>query len=382
MSENSSIKTTPANRLLSLDLFRGLAIAAMILVNNAGDWGHVFGPLRHARWHGWTMADLIFPSFVFIMGTALPLALGRRLVAGESRRRVVGSVFRRTIILLLFGFLMNLLPQFDFPAVRVPGVLQRLALCYLLASLVFLGSRRPALWCAAAFALMAAHWAVLALVPVPGYGHGVLEPEGNAAWYIDSRLFAGHTYRLAPAPGFDPEGFLGTLSAAATAFFGMAAGAWMQKERTAQERFRGLFAAANGMLAVGLAMNAFMPINKNLWTPAFAVFTAGFALYFLLVCFWLVEVKRRLCPALPFVALGSNALAVYVFSSLAAKTLVTITVPAADGEALSLKTVIHTTLFASWMEPYTASLAYAIVYLFLWIGVAVLLYRRKLFIRV
>ncbi|RPI92439.1 MAG: DUF1624 domain-containing protein, partial [Spirochaetales bacterium] len=174
MSDNSSIQTTPANRLLSLDVFRGLAIAAMILVNNAGDWGHVFGPLRHARWHGWTMADLVFPSFVFIMGTALPLSLGRRLGEGESRRRVMVSVFRRTIILLLLGFLLNLLPQFDFSTVRVPGVLQRLALCYLLASLVFLGSRRPALWCAAALALMAAHWAVLALVPVPGYGPGVL----------------------------------------------------------------------------------------------------------------------------------------------------------------------------------------------------------------
>ncbi|HSV96441.1 MAG TPA: DUF5009 domain-containing protein [Spirochaetota bacterium] len=372
----------PANRLLSLDTFRGLTIAAMILVNNAGDWGHVFGPLRHARWHGWTMADLVFPFFVFIMGAAIPLALGRRLEKGESHRRVACSVLQRTVILLVLGFLLNILPGCDFAAVRIPGVLQRLALCYLMGSLVFLASRRPALWCVAALALMAAHWAVLAFAPVPGYGPGVLEPEGNAAWYVDSRLFAGHTYRHAPAPGFDPEGLLGTLSAAATALFGMLTGAWMKKERIQQNCFRGLFAAANGMIVAGLVMNELLPINKNLWTPAFAVFTAGFALYFLLMCFWVMDVKRWLRPAIPFVALGSNALAVYVLSSLVAKTLVAITVAGADGKALSLKTVIFTMIFASWMEPYTASLAYAMVYLFLWGAVAVVIYRRNIFIRV
>jgi len=379
-----SVKTSAGmtGRLLSLDAFRGLTLAAMILVNNAGDWGHVFGPLRHARWHGWTMADLIFPSFVFIMGAAVPLALGRRIVEGESRTRVLGSVLRRTVILLLIGFLLNLLPLCDFSAVRVPGVLQRLALCYLSVSLVFLASRRSVPWGVAALALMGAHWAVLALAPVPGYRPGVLEPEGNAAWYIDSRLFAGHTYGHAPVPGFDPEGFLGTLSAAASAIFGMLAGAWMLRERTAQERFRGLFAAANGMLAAGLVMDSFMPINKNLWTPAFAVFTAGFALYFLLVCFWVMDVKRWLRPVTPFVALGANALAIYVLSSLVAKILVAITVAGPDGKALSLKTVIFATFFASWMEPYTASLGYAMVYLFLWGAVAVVLYRMKLFIRV
>ena len=380
--QTESIKSTAGpDRLRSLDVFRGLAIAAMILVNNAGDWDHVYGPLRHARWHGWTMADLIFPSFIFIMGAAIPFALGRRL-GKDARARVMGSILRRTLLLLLLGFILNLAPEFDFSTVRIPGVLQRIALCYCIAALVFAYSRRPGLWCVVALALMAAHWAVLAYAPVPGYGPGVLEPEGNAAWFVDSRLFAGHTYRHALASGFDPEGVVGTLSAAATALFGMVAGAWMQKERSPQARFRGLFAAANGMLAAGLAMNALMPVNKNLWTPAFAVFTAGFALYFLLVCFWMIEVKKRVRPAAPFAALGMNALAIYILSSLAAKFLVAITVVGADGTVVPLKTFIYSSLFAFWMDPYAASFAYAIIYLFPWVVIALLLYWRNIFIRV
>ncbi len=316
------------------------------------------------------------------MGAAVPLALGRRIVEGESRTRVLGSVLRRTVILLLIGFLLNLLPRCDFSAVRIPGVLQRLALCYLSVSLVFLASRQSVLWGVAALALIGVHWAVLALAPVPGYGPGVLEPEGNAAWYIDSRLFAGHTYSHAPVPGFDPEGLLGTLSAAASAIFGMLAGAWMLRERTAQERFRGLFAAANGMLVAGLVMDSFMPINKNLWTPAFAVFTAGFALYLLFGVF--------LGDGCQTAAAHGDSLrrarierpgSVCAFVTRA-KTLVAITVAGPGGKALSLQTVIFATLFASWMEPYTASLGFAMVYLFLWGAVAVVLYRMKLFIRV
>ena len=357
-------------------------MVGMILVNNAGDWAHVYAPLRHARWHGWTVADLVFPFFVFILGAAIPSALGRRLDAGTPRNRVALSVLRRTMVLIALGFALNLVPDFDFTAVRIPGVLQRIGLCYLAGSLVFMMTRRPALWCAITLTLMAAHWAVLALLPVPGFGAGVLDPLGNAARYIDGTLFAGHTYRHAPAAGFDPEGLPGTLSAAATALFGMLAGRWMLKERTPQERFRGLFAAANLALGAGLVMNEFLPINKNLWTPAFAVFTAGFALYFLLICFWMMDVKRCLRPAIPFVALGSNALAVYVLSSLVAKILVAITVAGPDGHVPSLKTVLFNSMFASWLEPYAASFVYALVYLVVWTGVAIGFRRKGIFIRV
>lgn len=369
-------------RLLSLDAFRGLTIAAMILVNNAGDWGRVYAPLRHAAWHGWTVADLVFPSFVFILGSAIPLSLGHRLDAGVPRRRIALSVFRRAAILLLLGLALNLVPEFDFNTVRIPGVLQRIALSYLAGAMVFMATRRPALWGGAAVALMALHWAMLKLAPVPGFGAGVLEPLGNAAWYIDSTLFAGHTYKLAPAPGFDPEGLLGTLSSTASALFGMLAGRWMRAERTPQERFRGLFAAANMMLGAGFVLNEFLPINKNLWTPAFAVFTSGIALYAMLAFYRLVDIKERALPGRPLQALGANALAVYVLSSLTAKILVSVSIKGADGAALPLKTIIFKALFASWMDPYAASLTYAVTYLFLWIGLALLLYRRNIFIRV
>ncbi len=378
------MKTSPGmtGRLVSLDVFRGLTIAAMILVNNAGDWDHVFGPLRHARWHGWTVADLVFPFFVFILGSAIPLSLGRRLDSGTPPWRVVLSVLRRTVALIALGFVLNLLPDFDFTAVRIPGVLQRIGLCYLAGSLVFIMTRRPSLWWAVSLSLMAAHWAVLALLPVPGYGAGVLDPLGNAARHIDGTLFAGHTYRLAPAPGFDPEGLLGTLSATASALFGMLAGRWMLKERTPQERFRGLFAAANLALGAGLVLNEFMPINKNLWTPSFAVFSSGFALYALLVCHRLADMKAVRLPGRPFVALGSNALAVYVLSSLGAKVLVVVTIAGPDGKALSLKAVLFDALFASRLEPHAASFAYALVYLAVWTGVAIGFLRKGIFIRV
>ena len=369
-------------RLLSLDAFRGLTIAAMILVNNAGDWGRVYAPLRHAAWHGWTLADLVFPFFVFILGSAIPLSLGHRLDAGEPRRRIVLSVCRRAVILLLLGLVLNLVPEFDFNTVRIPGVLQRIGLSYLAGAMVFMATRRPTLWGGAAVALMALHWAVLKLVAVPGFGAGVLEPLGNAAWYIDSTLFAGHTYKLAPAPGFDPEGLLDTLSSAATVLFGMLAGRWMRAERMPQERFRGLFAAANIMLGVGLILNVFLPINKNLWTPAFTVFTSGIALYAMLAFYRLVDIKGRALPGRPLQALGANALAIYALSSLTAKILVSVTITGADGAALPLKTIIFKALFVSWMGPYAASLAYAVMNLILWLGLALVLFRKNIFIRV
>ncbi|WP_415909155.1 acyltransferase family protein [Oleiharenicola sp. Vm1] len=199
-------------RLLSLDAFRGATIAGMLLVNNPGSWSAIYPPLEHAKWHGWTFTDTIFPSFLWIVGVSLTLSTARRVEAGADRAQLFRHVLQRAAIifglgLLLAAFPFGLLPthHLSFATLRLPGVLQRIAVCYLVASAIFLrtGWRGQLAW---AGALLLGYWALLALVPVPGYGPGVLEPKGSLAWWIDSHLLAGHTWSGAPAPGFDPEG--------------------------------------------------------------------------------------------------------------------------------------------------------------------------------
>jgi len=209
------------SRLVSLDALRGLTVAAMVLVNNPGTWRAVYAPLRHAEWHGWTPTDLVFPFFLFVVGVAIPLALGRRVAAGESRASIVARAARRSAIIVALGLLLHAIPDFDLAALRIPGVLQRIGVCYLVAALVFLttGWRTQA---ALVAALLAAYWAALTLVPVPGFGVGRLDPEGNLAAYIDRAVFGRHVWRLVPV--YDPEGLLSTVPAVATTLVGVLAG--------------------------------------------------------------------------------------------------------------------------------------------------------------
>ena len=346
----------------------------MVLVNNPGTWRAVYPPLRHAEWHGWTPTDLIFPFFLFIVGVAIPLALGRRLAAGEPHGAVLAKILRRSVVIFALGLVLHAVPDFDFANIRIPGVLQRIAVCYLVASLLFVytGWRTQA---GLAVALLLGYWAALMLVPVPGFGRGHLDPQGNLAAFIDRMLLGPHIWRAARV--YDPEGILSTLPAIATTLLGVLTGGWLRVARRPSVTARGLFAA--GIVGVGLGelWGVWLPINKALWTSSYAVLTAGAALLGLAVCYWLVEVRGFRAWTRPFVILGVNALVLFFLSSLVARLLIVIKVPRESGQG-PLHALLFDRFFAPWATPINASLAYAIAYLAFWLAVMWVLDRRGL----
>jgi predicted acyltransferase len=363
-------------RLLSLDAFRGLTIAGMILVNNPGSWSYVYAPLGHAAWHGWTPTDLIFPYFLFIVGVAIPFSFRRRLAEGAGRGGLFAHVVRRAVIIVALGMFMRVFPDFHVAGVRWPGVLQRIGVVYLAAAGLYLGVGRGghAAWTAA---LLLGYWAVLSWVPVPGYGAGDLSPEGNLAAWVDRALLGGHLYREA----WDPEGLLSSFPAVATTLLGIFAGEWLLSGRPRPALARGLVAAGLLLTPLGLAWGVVFPINKNLWTSSYVVFTAGTALLLFGALFHLVDVRGRRGPWLtPLLVYGTNAIAVFVLSGLVTKMLARAHVGGPEGP--SLYGAIYELLFRSWAGDYNGSLAFALAYVAFWLGAMWLLYRRRIFIKV
>ena len=380
--------TAPAGRLASLDAFRGATIAAMLLVNNPGSWSHAYGPLLHAPWHGWTFTDLIFPAFLWIVGVSLTLSTARRIEAGADRAALLRHAAQRSAIIFALGLLLatfpfGLLPAHDFSlaTVRIPGVLQRIAVCALAATAIFLwtGPRGQAAWAAG---LLVGYWGLLTLVPVPGYGPGVLEPKGSLAWWIDSNLLAGHTWRGAPAPGFDPEGILSTLPAIATVLCGTLAGAWMRGVRPPERTSAGLVLSGLALLAVGWAWGLVFPINKNLWTSSYTVFMAGWSSLLFGLFHWLVDVRGWRRWAQPFVWYGMNALALFVLAGLVGRLLGLIRWTGESGAAVTLKGWLYGTFFTPYFEPINASLAFAVSFVLAFLALAWALWRRGWFIKV
>jgi predicted acyltransferase len=362
-----------SGRLLSLDVFRGLTVAAMVLVNNPGTWRAVYGPLRHADWHGWTPTDLVFPFFLFIVGVAIPLAVGRRVAAGTPRGRVALRIGRRSAVIFALGLFLHAVPGFEWSDLRIPGVLQRIAVCYLAAALVFLfsGWRGQA---AIATGLVLGYWAALALVPVPGFGAGDLGKEGNLAAWLDRTLLGPHIWRAARV--YDPEGILSTAPAIATTLFGVLAGQYIATGRPVRDTARGLLVAGIAGLGLGLAWDRWLPINKALWTGSYAVFTAGAALVVLAACYWLIEVRRSRWWTPPWAILGVNALAVFFLSTLLARLLVSLRVAVPNGPPRPVQAVLFDTLFAPWAPAAAASLAWAAANVLLWLLVMWPLWRR------
>lgn len=366
-------------RLISLDVFRGFTIAGMILVNNPGSWSHIYPPLEHAEWNGWTFTDLIFPYFLFIIGVAIPLAFSRRMERGDSKASLVVQVFRRAAILFALGLFLSGFPYFDFTTIRIPGVLQRIAVCYLVVSLIYLrsGVRGQAILTAA---LLAGYWLMMKLVPVPGYGAGVLEKEGNFAAYIDSLLLQGHMWSATKT--WDPEGIVSTIPAIATTLFGVLTGEWLRSKREPVEKAGWMFVIANVFLIAGWVMDTWLPINKNLWTSSYSVFMTGMALHGLGLCYWLVDIKGHTRWTVPFVAYGRNAIAVFVFSGVLARTIALVKVTLEDGSSVSLKAYFYDNYLLSWLPPINASLAFAIVNVVGWLAVLLIFYRYRIFIRI
>jgi predicted acyltransferase len=373
-------RSLSADRLLSLDVFRGLTIASMVLVNNPGSWAHIYRPLDHAEWHGWTPTDLIFPFFLFIVGVAIPLGLGRRVDRGEKFRDLFRKIIFRTVIIFLLGEFLAGFPYFHLSTIRIPGVLQRIAICYFFASIIFIKTK-PRTQALIALGLLVVYWLLMTHVAAPGYYAGDLSKEGSLASYIDRRVLGPHIWKQGIV--YDPEGILSTMGALATTLLGVLTGNRLRCEtRTPIEKVAHMFIAGVCFVIIGWIWNLWFPINKSLWTSSYVFFTGGLALQFLALCYWLIDIKGYRAWAKPFVIFGVNALVLFVGSGIMARLLTLIKISRPDGSRQALQSHVYNQAFASWLSPKNASLAFAIAFILLWLFLMWLLYRKRVIIKV
>lgn len=365
-------------RLVSLDVFRGATIALMVLVNTAGDYRHVYPPLEHAEWHGWTITDVVFPSFLWIVGLSLTLSLAKRITAGTPRRKLFAQVARRAAILYALGLLIYAFPTFDVHTFRILGVLQRIAICYFIASAIYLTSRLRA-QIAWIIGLLAVYWAAMMLIPAPGIGAGHLEMNNNLANYVDRIVLGRHNY--AGTKTWDPEGIISTLPAIATTLLGVMAGYITRSKRPLAVRTTWLFLIGNALIVFGLICDHWLPINKKLWTTSFCIFMAGLDFALFAAFAWIVDGQGYRRVVKPFVILGMNAITIYMCSEMLDEILSAIRWGAGAG-TMSLRRWIYETIFAPLASPVNASLLYAMAYVALMFGIAYSMYRRGWFVKV
>ena len=360
-------------RLTSLDVFRGMTIAGMILVNDAGDWDHIYWPLEHAQWNGWTPTDLVFPFFLFIVGVSLVLSNDSRLARGATRGSLVLHALKRAAIIFGIGIFLYGYPKFDIHTMRIPGVLQRIAVVYLITSLIVLYCGRKLRW-AITITLLLGYWALMKLYPVPGYGPGVLTMDGSLEGYVDRALMYNHLW---VEHRFDPEGLVSTIPAITTCLFGVFTGEWI-RGKSGERLIRGLLIGAVFGLGLGKVWNIWFPINKNLWTSSYVLFTAGFACAVLAFCYWTVDVRGWKKWAQPFLWYGVNPLGIYFLASF----LAVASTKHHIGEETP-KDIVYNGIYAHLTaSPYFNSMLYGLSYVLLFLFVAWVMYRKKVFIRV
>lgn len=401
--------TPPRERLVSLDAFRGLTVAGMLLVNDPGSWSHIYPPLEHAAWNGWTPTDLIFPFFLFIAGITTHLSLSARRARGDDERAIRHQIIRRGLLIFLFGFLVNGFPFFTWGDVtgvadptflqritdrllhwRIMGVLQRIGIAYLVAGLLTLRTtlRQQIVIIAG---LLFGYWFVMTALPVPGEGTiGALLldfPQRTMAAWSDrlvldwSRIGLGnHTW--VSSVTWDPEGVLSTVPAIATAMLGNLAGRWIAEKRPLTERLAGLFAAGALAMMVGLMWHWVFPINKSLWTSSYTLFTGGMACVALATVMWIVDFHKVRGWTKPFVVFGVNPIIAFIGSGVMARLIYSIIKVSSDGKRIPLQSWLYQTLFASWLTPVNASLAFALAFVLFWYGILYALYRRNIILKV
>lgn len=441
------------NRLVSLDVFRGMTIAGMVLVNNPGTWSHIYDPLEHAPWHGLTPTDWIFPFFLFIVGIAIPIALSKRITEGVTGK-VYWKIASRAAMIFGLGLAMSIVPLFQFAAtdapdslkmliwlamtaglfflllrkvkvagiliaasvvgiiamnlggynvvaynfgmMRIPGVLQRIAVCYLVVSILFLHTN----WkhqLGIAVALLLGYWLLMTQIAVPGCEITTINDKAcNLAAYLD-RLILTENHMWRSAKVFDPEGILSTLPAIVTTISGVLTGTWLIRTQAASLRVSGEYADESTrrltacvpmfffgtiLLAIGYIWNIYFPMNKSLWTSSYVLVTSGIALLTLAACYWLIDIKGYQRWAKPFVIFGVNALPLFVFSGIMARMLGAYRVTGADGQPVAIQKWIFDSVFLSIAQPVDASLMYAITFILFWLFLMWLLYRKNIFVRV
>ena len=365
---------------MSLDLFRGATIAGMILVNNAGDEPNSYWPLKHAEWNGCTPTDLVFPFFLFIVGVAMAFSFSSRLKRGATRQQLLRHVLWRGLVLFALGIFLNGFPnQYQMASWRVYGVLQRIAICYVLSAILALWADWRG-WILTIVGCLLGYWILMRFVPVPGVGvptHAVplLDPDRNLAAWLDRKLLAGHLYDGTR----DPEGVLSTIPALATSLLGLLTGQWLRSARSAQSKAVGLALFGLTGVVAGKLLNLGFPINKKLWTSSFVIFTAGLALLCLALCYWAVDIRRwrGLWTKLVLV-FGMNAIAAYVFAELISHLLDQMHI--AGGT--SWQEFIFQSLFVPLANPENASLLYALAYVVVCWAAMAMLYRKGIFLKI
>jgi predicted acyltransferase len=375
-----SVTVAKPPRLLSLDVFRGLTVCFMIIVNNGSHRG--FAPLEHAEWNGWTLTDLVFPFFLFITGASLTFSFASRL-SDSSRRAQLPHILRRAAIIFAIGLAINAYPYYTLAVWRIPGVMQRIALCYLAASVLYLWTAPRTRWAIIA-ALLVGYWIALRFIPVPGFGIPtvdipLLDKDYNLAAWLDRELMLGHLFE----PSRDPEGLLSTLPAIATTLFGVATGEWIGRLRAEPGKLlRRLVLAGFACWAAGELWSLTFPINKKLWTSSYVLLTAGLAMLALAACYWLIDVKqhRGRWTLIP-VVFGTNCIFAFTLSEFTAIFSASVKFME-DGTLVSLKDAFNELTFDNIPQPQWASFAYSLFFLTCCWFVTWLLYRRKIFLKV
>lgn len=437
------------NRILALDIFRGLTIAGMIMVNNPGSWSQVYPPLLHADWHGVTPTDWIFPFFLFIVGVAIAIALGRRKEQQVPYRQISQKIISRTIIIFGLGLFLAAFPDFgmdettpgtvvilhyillsitlgliftrayldqkqfrsprndkrrrllfisagistllmiiigfqhyDLSTLRIPGVLQRIALVYAACAFLFLYTNaRQQVWIGAGLLLF--YYALMFLVPVPPEGIAPnLEPETNLGAWLDRVVFTSD-HLWSQSKTWDPEGLLSTLPSIVTGISGMLCGMWLKRDdKSIYQKISGMMAIGALVLTLAFIWDLHFPFNKKIWSSSFVLYTSGVALLMLGTVYWLVDAKKYDGWIKPFQVYGMNALFAYILSGVLATLLYTINWTNAAGESISLKGWIYNSLFTSWLSPKNASLGFALFNVVVVLAFCWVLYRKKIYIKV
>jgi predicted acyltransferase len=373
--------------MLSLDVFRGLIVAGMVLVTNAGSWDHVYWPLKHADWNGVTPTDMIFPSFLFICGISMTLSFKARLARGGTAAELRRKVIVRSISLIVLGLLLNGFPLYDLHNLRIPGVLQRIGLCYLGAGLFYLavvqrrkqfGSRALAIT-GAIVMLLAGYWALLRFVPVPGYGTGRLDQVGNLGAFIDRAVFGTNHLWFYGGQTWDPEGLLSTLTATSNLLLGILTGEWLGKEDSESGKLLSMAAAGVALLSAGLVLNSVIPVNKKIWTDSFMLFSGGFSLVTLALLSWAIDRRGWRLGISPALIFGSNAILGFALANML-NPLESLLHFQMDGQEQTIRGLVFQGL-SIMMGPYNASLGYALFFAMLNLAILWLFYRNRIFLR-
>lgn len=359
------IQKKTVQRLVSLDAFRGFTVAAMIIVNTPGSWDHVFAPLLHASWHGITPTDCVFPFFIFIVGISITLSYGKMMAGGQSKSKLIGKTIKRAILIFLIGIFLGLFPDFNFAEIRLPGVLQRISVVFLVCALLFLYTTWKQQAVIGSMVLLL-YWGALLFVPVPGVGSGVLEPGRNLAAWIDELFIPGRMWQGT----WDPEGILSTFPAITTGISGMLVGKLLANDGISRER-QVLWLYLIGLLAFlfGSAWGWVFPINKNLWTSSYVLYTSGLAALVFASLFFVIEILGGSAWAKFGVVFGANAITAYVIGGVLPELL----------GPLNTWYIDHVVV-GNWAK--IASLVWAIGICLLCYIPIYLLYKRRIFIKI